>query len=284
MLTSRDIQVIAHVARYYVLTRGLIQRLDFPDDKDGRLTRRRLQLLVQDNYICRTHMEVVNPDAGLPCPVYYPSVKGCEMLTQEFEDERWLQTTTLCPQWHLLRHWIALSETHITLDAALAREDGFAADWLSEWDIANKSETAPEKRFRLYTLLRQDPRLVCAPDAAFILTKDGHGKVHYVEQDRATSGVRQIAVSKTPGYAELAARQLHRRHFPNATVETFAVLMVAPTERRRDALRKALLGKPGSSLWHFAAQPDLKPETFLRGQVWHPCEGDSRALLKEESR
>ncbi len=115
-----------------------------------------------------------------------------------------------------------MSDTHIALDAALkSRPDITCDDWLSEWDVANKDEQLPEKRYRIYTLIHTQPRLVCAPDAAFLLTTRGHSKVFYLEQDRATSGVHQIAASKTAGYAELASAQLHRRHFPQTTLDEF---------------------------------------------------------------
>ena len=92
-----------------------------------------------------------------------------------------------------------------------------------EWDVINPEESSPERRFRLYTLLRESPRLICAPDSAFMLSVGPHRKAFYLEQDRNTSGVRQIAASKTPGYAALAERQLHRQHFPETTLDTFSV-------------------------------------------------------------
>src|SRR5262249_10419336 len=134
--------------------------------------------------------------------------------------------------------------------------------------------------FRLYLLLRENPRLVCAPDAAFLLAVAGHRKAFYLEQDRNTSGVRQIAASKTQGYAVMAQQQLHRRHFPESTIPTFSVLMIAPTDRRRDALRKAIFGKPGAELWKFAAVPDLSPEQFLFDPIFFPCEGEPKPLVK----
>jgi len=56
--------------------------------------------------------------------------------------------------------------------------------------------------------------------------------------------------------------------------------MIAPTARRRDALKKALRGKPGASLWRFAAASDLSTETFLHSPIFHPCEGEPAALVK----
>src|SRR5207237_793739 len=115
------------------------------------------------------------------------------------------------PNWQHLYHWVAVADTHILLDQAAERTPGVSVDeWLGEWSVANPSAVAPEKRFRLYTLLRETPRLVCAPDAAFLLAKGGFRKVFYLEQDRdTTKSAERVAVSKCQGYAELAERSLH---------------------------------------------------------------------------
>lgn len=281
MITERDIAILIAVVRYYVLNRQQIQRLVFPNDKNGRITRRRLQVLVDAKLINRQAMLVCHPAAAAPAPVYYPARKGCELLAEQAADERYLATPTAAPLQHHLLHWLAATETHLTFDEAVAQHGEVKIDgWLNEWDVVNKDETAPEKRYRIYTLLREQPRLVCAPDAAFLLSLRGHSKVFYLEQDRATSGVQQIAASKTPGYAVMAERGLHRRHFPQATVETFTVLMVAPNARRRDALRKALQAKPGAPLWRFAAIGDLLPETLFSAPVFYPCVGEATALVR----
>lgn len=263
MITERDIAVLRALVLYYVLSRVQIQRLCFPSDDVGRVTRRRIQALVEAKLANRTHMQVVNPLMGAPAPVYYPSRKGCEFLAGHDGDDKYLLTPTQTPQPHHLYHWLAVSDTHIALDKAIGGKPDVQLDgWLSEWDVANKDEQEPEKRFRLYTLIQQNPKLVCVPDAAFLLSVRGHKKIHYLEQDRNTSGVKQIAASKTAGYAAMAERQLHRRHFPETTLDAFTVLMVAPTPARRDALRAAIHGKPGAPLWRFVAADDLPKLPF----------------------
>jgi hypothetical protein len=281
MITERDVAILLALVRYYVLNRMQIQRLCFPADQSGRITRRRIQTLVDARFIGRTQMQVYNPAAGTPAPVYFPARKGCEFLAEHGDDERFLATPTQTPQPHHLFHWLAVSDTHIALDAAIAAQQAASlTGWLSEWDIANKDESAPEKRYRIYTLINETPRLVCAPDAAFLLASRGHAKVFYLEQDRNTSGALQIAASKTAGYAAMAERQLHRKHFPQTTLDTFSVLMVAPTTRRRDALKKAIREKPGSALWRFVAAPDLTAENFLFAPIFHPCDGEPLPLIK----
>jgi hypothetical protein len=202
-------------------------------------------------------------------------VKGCELLAEHLEDDRYLVTPTQAPIPHHTLHWLAVSDTHIALDAALLAAPEVTLDtWINEWDVVNKTEAQPEKRYRLYTLIRENPRLVCAPDAAFLLSTKGHRKVFYLEQDRGTSGVRQVASSKTQGYALMGESHLHLRHFPESTLPQFSVLMVAPTPKRRDALRRAIREKPGAPLWRFATTSDVAAEKILFEPIWYPCDSD----------
>ncbi len=286
MVTDRDLAILRAVARYYVLNRQQIQRLVFPDDANGRIARRRLQTLIDADLLSRQSMLVCHPANGAPAPVYYPSRRGIELLAEATGDDRFLAISSQAPTMHHVWHWLAVSETHITFDEAIASQlDESAnnvqiAEWFNEYDIVNPAESSPELRFRLYTLLRSSPRLACAPDAAFLLSMRGHSKVFYLEQDRATTGVHQIAASKAQGYSVLAEVNGHRRHFPDATIDTFTVLMVAPNARRRDALRKAIREKGRANLWRFASQEDMKPEKLFHDPIWYPCEGDPAPLIK----
>lgn len=281
MVTDRDLAILRVVARYHVLNRQQVQRLVFPEDGHGRITHRRLQSLIDADLLSRQSMLVCHPANGSPAPVYYPSRRGIELLAEVSGDERLLAVPTQAPTMHHVWHWLAVSETHIVFDQAIATQNDIQiVDWLNEYDIVNPAESSPERRFRLYTLLRSSPRLVCAPDAAFLLATRGHSKVFYLEQDRATTGVHQVAASKTQGYSVLAEVSGHRRHFPDTTIDTFTVLMVAPNARRCDALRKAIREKRGASLWRFASQEDMQPENLLHDPIWYPCEGEPASLVK----
>jgi hypothetical protein len=278
MLTDRDVEILLAVCRYYVLTRHQIGRLFFPDDKSGRATRRRLQMLVGQHLLARQSMLYCHPSAGAPASVYYPAPKGTAFLAEHLDDERFHSVTTQAPLPAHIPHWVACSDTHIAFDHAKS-ETTKVVEWVNEWDVVNKAETEPEKRYRLYTLVSDKPRVIAAPDCAFLLKKGDQTAMYYLEQDRATSGIRRIAASKTPGYAELAKRNLHRKHF-QPTVEGFRVLMVAPHPKRRDGLRKEFVGKPGCELWRFAAAEDVTPEKVMHEPVWYSCEGQPVPLVK----
>jgi hypothetical protein len=283
MITDRDISILAALVRYYVLNRQQIQRLLFPTDPNGRITRRRLQILYDESFINRQNVQFCFPSAT-PAPVYFPARKGCELLAEHFDDPRYLVTPTAAPIPHHTFHWLAVSDTHIAVDeAVLCQPEVKVEGWLNEWDVVNKDESRPEKRFRLYTLLSEHPRLVCVPDAALLVSFKGASKVYYLEQDRATSGAHQIANSKTAGYAAMAEKLLHRRHFPEATLDQFSVLMIAPGPKRRDSLRHAIRGKPGAELWRFAARQDLTPAKMFYEPVFYTCDGDEpKPLLRRD--
>lgn len=286
MITPRDVDILSALALYYVLNRQQIQRLLFPNDPTGRMTRRRLQFLVSAGLINRHKLFAFNPLLSAPAPVYYPSRKGAEFLAAHFDDDRFLATCTQQPQANNILHWLAVSDTHITLtEATSLQHEVQLQGFLNEWDTVNKEETRPEKRYRLYTLIREQPRLVCAPDGAFQLaTSDGKfRKVFYLEQDRETSGVHQIAASKTLGYAAMAEQNLHHRHFPETNIDPFTVLLITPGKGRRDALRRTIKAKPGADLWRFAVTSDATTENFLFSPIWYPCEGEPTAIVKKQS-
>jgi len=280
-VTNYHLAILVAVGTYYTLTREMIQHLCCPNAKNGRVTRKRILQLVQLGLLNKTRMEVVNP--AFPegrTPVYYPTRQGLEFLACHFKDESWLDRCCSTPNWQHLLHWVAVARFHIMLDRSLALQTlASVGGWFGEWDVVNPDEKEPDRRFLLYTKLSEKPRLLCNPDFAFLLQVGGYSKIYYGEIDRGTSGIQQIAHSKTPGYAGLAERKLHRRHFETNT-DSFFVLHISPSAGRRDAIRKAIADKPGAALWKFAAQPDLTPETLLFEPVWHRCDGEVQSLIR----
>ena len=93
------------------------------------------------------------------------------------------------PNWMFLYHFVEVAETHIALDAAVKlRPDVIVSTWYGERSVLDAHAKEPEKHYRLYELVSDPvaPRVVCVPDAAFLLAKDGHRKIFYLEQDRDT--------------------------------------------------------------------------------------------------
>lgn len=268
----RKFAMIKAVCDYYTLTRPMIQWII--GVKNDRAVRDDLSVLTRDGFIQKTRMQAVNPSVGNPAPVYFPSRKGAEYVAAETGDERYLRVCTKTPDWTHLWHWLGVSGVHITLDRAVALVPSVTViGWYGEWDEVNPSAPVPQDRYRIYTLIREKPKLVCAPDACFALGIGQHSKTYYLELDRATSGIQQIAASKTPGYSALNSSGLHRRHF-ETTAESFTVLHLSPTPGRRDLLRRAITTKEGAELHRFASLSDWTPEKAITESIFYPCIGN----------
>jgi len=281
MITENDIGFLTALFRYCYLTRPQIQALRCPQHKQGRTTRKRLEKLFRGGYVNKHRMLIPHGTNGNGMPVYYLTKAGAELLAAYFDDERYLHSMTRRPRADMLLHWIAISETHIRLDAAVAGEEDVAIEgWVNEWEVVNK-EASDTDHYFLHTVFRAGPHpLSCSPDAGFLLNCRGFKRVMYLEQDRGTSGVNQIAASKTPGYSELHRRQGHRKHFPETIYEDFTVLMVTTNPGRRNQLARAVSKKERSELWLFASQDELTADTFLYGSVTYSSTGTVGALLK----
>ena len=288
-------KILDAVARYYTLTRTDLQELCCEPgvDPDGRRMRKHLTALKHDGLVNQTQGLVVFPERnGAPAPVYYPSRMGCEYLAAETGEEKWLHTCTLTPNWQSLHHWVQIARLHVLLDRAVGLQSDVQIEhWITEWTIANPDERAPEKRYSLFTLLQDKPRLVCAPDASCVFTYRGFRKGVYFEIDRQTSGVQQLSSSKAPGMAKMAETNAHLRHFPGVKLlrpagagekprPPFVVIHLSPTEKRRDLVRKAFGGKPGDHLWRFAAWPEFTPEAALYEAILHDVDGNTFPLIK----
>jgi hypothetical protein len=265
------INILVAIATYYTLTRNRIQSLCLPG-YDERSVRRILLQLVQQGLLNKMTMEVVDPSQGAPAPIYYPSRRGIDHLVADTKCDGWYQACSLRPNWQHAYHWLKVADTHIAFDKAVAlQQDVQIPTWLHEWDICNPDEREPHKRFKLFLQIRESPRLVAAPDSGFVLSYRGYQRAYYLELDRHTSGIQQIAASKTPGYAAMAEKKLHDKHFPGTGSVPFRVVCVALTPGRRDALRRAIATKQGAALWRFTDWQSLKPETLLHDPIFYRC-------------
>ena len=282
MLTDRDLTVLKSVAHYYTLTRAQVTQLHFPDDKDGRSTRKRLNSLLEIRFVDRTNMQVCNPAMGHPAPVFFPTRDGVAFLAEQTGDDSWRSAATQSPNWHHLYHYVTIADQHILIDQAAGLIKGLSIPtWHSEYSVLNPFENDPEKRFTLYSLLSIEPRLVCKPDAGFVLEKEGFRKVFYLETDRdTTKNADRVAAQKCRGYVGMLATSRHKQHFPDANIEGFTVLIIAPSVTRRESLRRAFSEKPGAKLYKFAARTELTPASFFTEAVWRTAENEIVSLLK----
>jgi hypothetical protein len=281
--------ILSLLVRYCTLTRMQLEGLCLPGKSDGgRRMRKHLTTLRHAGLICQTNGRVVFPERnGAPAPVYHISRMGAERLAAELKDDSVLHACVLTPSWMSLYHWVRIADFRILFDRAVALQPDDLADkvctdhWLTEWMVANPGEKAPEKRYSLFTLLQETPRLVCAPDASFLVSYRGFFKAVYVEIDRQTSGINAISHSKTPGYAKLAETRQHVRHFPGLAADVpFTFLHVSPSAARRDQIARAIKGKPGEKLWKFVAWADLTPQTALHDEILRDVDLKAMPLVR----
>lgn len=288
-LTENDLRILTAVARYHVLSASLIHRMIFPQRGDRRHTRRRLQQLVQSNYLRRSAVNIAFSSGNFG-PVYSVTERTCDALAVYYNDDAWLSLNTKPPRTDRLHHWLDIAWTHWVVDRATERCDKVKLDtWINEWQSTCDADGNPTG-YVLHSQFRETPPLSCSPDAAFLLDVAGHRRVYYVEIDRGTTGVRRVAASKTPGYAELARRQTHRRHFPTTTCEDFSILLITVSANHRDRLRCEVAKKSDTrpDLWLFADREEFTSETALFGDVFHDHSGAvgpllNRALLGADS-
>lgn len=274
--------VLAVLARYYVLCRPQIQRLCFPTHRDGRSTRKHLSKLLHGRHLSKHSAMVPYPVNGSGCPCYYLTQRGAELLASYHDDPRYKSVNCKTPRADMLLHWLAVNDTRLSIEAAVAQNPEIKLlQWFSEWQTIFNDDG--QEQFYLHTVFQTNLPLSCSPDAGFLLEIDGHRKVHYLEQNRNTSGVRSIAASKTPGYEQMLATRQHQRHFPESNVDTFTVLLVTTQENRRNRLADGLADKPGEKLWKFAMQEHITAEHFPYEPVFRNTRGEMKGLVKRVS-
>jgi len=285
VLQERDIEVLSHLARYFILSSRQIRELCFTDDSSGRITRRRLTNMMHAGYIRKRNMQVVNPVDGSATPVYHLAHGGREFLAGHLDDDTLLCKPVEPSQPQHLFHYIAVAETRRLFDAALAQHaDGLLMPkWVNEDEIINPEEPDKSKRRMLRTNFESPSRTVCQPDGAFMLQYRGESAVMYLEQDRDTFFHDRVAARKSPGYRQLLALQGHRRHFPESTLNFFHVLVITPTTKRADQLRRAFAKRNKDEevrkTYRFGALEELTPANLFFEPVFSCCHHDDKVPL-----
>lgn len=279
-VNDRDHLVLLAFARYGFLNRRHVQQLCLPRSADGREARRCLARLVKKELLRQHSALVASVRDGALAPVYMLTAEGREHLAEETGDDSFLYKPIELPHALQLVHAIAVTEFHITIDAAIAAQTDVALEaWFNEGDVINADDADPANHYRLHTKLSDKPKGSCSPDAAFLLNCGGRRAAFYLELERGDghrgTGPRQLAERKCPGYAAVAEQSIYLNHFRAGGIYGFHVLLVAPNTQRRDAIRRAFQQKDTAvfrtDLWRFAAHTDITADTLLTGEIWHPC-------------
>jgi hypothetical protein len=285
IIMPRDLLALQVLGRYFILDRRRVQEQCFPNDKDGRVTRRRLEALADAGYIRRHTLLVASVQDGPQAPVYLLTPKGCKYLADELGDTTLLYKPVDLPHPRQLVHALALADFHILFDTAIDAQSEIVLErWINEADVVN-AQSDPSEHYRLRTNF--DGKITCLPDAAFLLNYAGRRTACYVELERGSgdsgTGCRQLAERKCPGYAELARQKIYLNHFLAAEIVEFRVLLIVPHALRRDAIRRAFEKKDAAEfrtdLWRFIARSDITPDTLLHSEICFRCGSETPERL-----
>ncbi len=275
-ILEREICVLTQLARHLVLTRPHISKLCYPADKNGRVCRARMRALNACGFVTRKPFRA-SGSLGPPTYLYFLSHEGRRFLAEHYDDVRYrFKPTSMLRPTHV-DHYLELTDLSILFQNHVIpnQSEVKLVDWYNEDEILNYEELDEGLHHRLFTEIQHHPkRIICRPDAAFMLEKDGTRGAFYIERERDRNGPKQVAAKKVPGYIGLLKQSLHRRHFPTTTLDRFTVLFIGENSNHRDRLRKAFEQHPDPARWRFASVKDLDQSSFLFEPVWVRCDQD----------
>ena len=277
-LPPRDRDILRLLRRYVYLRTNQIRDALIPHDDDGAITRGRMRKLAAAGLVRRYQPKLVD-ELGTTPPVFVLTLKGSSVLVAECNDRtQLLEVEPKFDDWMSLNHYCGLAAFHLLLDKAIADQTAVKLHHLYfEHEVIRPDQSDPAKKYRLYTVVTETPRIVCVPDSAFETEYMGYRRAWYVERETGSDTPARVASKKAKGYAGFQTTQLYRRHFPLAN--DFRVLALCPSPAWRDALRREMKDKPGSDAWLFASQTDVRAESILHGPIWSKLDRDGLALV-----
>ena len=280
-LTARDVRILTFLAEHYCATAEHLRANASLGSSDTTVIRHRLRVMDGTGLVGIARAEVLTPHNAVHAQAYHPTEKGMLTLAHRTSEMKWLLTPTKPPYSQHLAHFLALTDLRLLVKTAVAGQSVCTlGSYYNQFDTTNPGADDPKDRFKLYTEIESHPRkIVCVPDAAFDLRAGAVAKAYFVEIERGTTPPARAAAKKSPGYAGLADRRLHRRHFPGA-LDAFSVLVLAPHPGWRDHLRREFATKARPDLYKFAALTEVTADSLLFDPIWHPCTGERHALLK----
>jgi len=226
-ISQRDRAILADIRRLNIASGQQLRRLHYADTDTGkRMARLELARLTQLRAVARLERRVGGVRAGSDGYVYALDTLGQRLL----EPERRRYRSPWTPQPHHLRHALAVSELYVRLREA---ERGMNAH-IEVFDTEPscwRSFTGPG-----------GSRIVLKPDAFAVVSGQSYEDHWFVELDCATESSPRI-VSKAKLYArywQSGREQASSGLFPG-------VLWVAPSERRRNQIVRAIATLPADT-------------------------------------
>jgi hypothetical protein len=281
-VTERDVAILEMLLMFgYLVTHQLRSTL-FPSDKDGSVTRDRLRKLQAAGLITRRRAEVANPLITSTMPVWIITEQGICTLSLRKNEPRYLSLKPPCTRsWQCFAHFVAVADILLTLSQAVKQQSRVTlGDVVFEHTLLNADAENPAERYKLYTVVQEQPkRIVAALDAAFELQVGAFRRAYGLELERGTDAPPRIIAKKHQGHYLLNEAQHYRRWFPNA--QDFRVIYVAPRTWCA-GLRKAARDKPCATLLLFAAREDINAASILHGEIFKTVTEGPRPLVRPE--
>lgn len=274
-ITDRDVRFLQLLATAYLLTAKQAVELVYGEP---RVCRRRTKALTNARIINR-YPKKHEPERR---PVFYLARAGRDLLADRERDASIdaKPTKLLCNPAHVA-HAVSVGQLLLDLPNAFEqRDDLVLASSCHEHEPVNP-EAEPAKRKRLYTVLKERPRLVCMPDASFEVTRGADRVPFLVEYETGATGVKQVAQRKWQGYQQMAASGHYKTLFPHCTASRFLVLVVCPNAGYRDRLAKELPKVDANEhrFWRLVSKEDLDPKKFLTEPIVRTTAADELQLL-----
>lgn len=280
MLTERDKQIYKFLHRYFYARAHQVRDAVIPSDTDGSITRGRLRAAEKAGDARRylpKHIDPNNPQTT--APIWILTQQGCATLAKALGDTTFLRAAEPSfAAWMSLSHYCCTTSIMWTIDRAVAAQDRVKlSDMAFEHEVADPRADDPARRYRLYTRISDSPKVVCVPDAGFVLEVDGRQRAFFLEYETGSDNPSRVCALKHKGYAGLHATKKYLDIYPG--VQDFRVLVLCPYVSWRDALRKELKGKPGQALWLLVATPEFSAQTCLHAPIVYKTDCEDPRLL-----
>lgn len=281
-IQPRDERLLDFAFEHYVFTLDHAHRHVFTANTDTRVVRRRLNLMLAEGLLAVTRAQVLTARNNVHVPCYYATEKAARLMCQRTGQLHYLLAPTREPYTKHLAHFIALTDLRILIKKAAAHAAPLYTleSYYNQFDVANAATLDPSEHFKLYTTIERTPKpIYCVPDWAMAFRSGSYLMAMYGELERESTGVASAARKKSPGFAGLYEKQLHKKHFPGA-LDEFRVLVIALHSAWRDRLLIEFAQKPHAELYRFAALEELTEETFFFESVWRSCDGSAEPLFR----
>lgn len=294
VLTAGDIEVFRWLWMLRVLTIEQIRRLRYHQREAGRLSspdnvRKRLKRLWDGGYLTGDVLQQSSER------IYFLGERGLEALRDAYGlEQRRLYRPRSPETMQQLAHPLLVSECAVRFVESVRGSDVEIPElpplWIPFYHTHAVADVRQKKHVERF-VTQEDLRVPghpepfrIRPDLVFALARGTAWRLYFLEADRGSESVQEIAL-KQKGYhffqnasdtQSPAQQRLWQRYGP---VRDFRVLFVTTTTRRVETLRRQLEELPGFELMSFATIPEVACRNVLFEPIWSIKNG-LRGLLR----